>query len=1010
MDKALQLRVIAALKDKLSGPLQKIRTTAGTSAQGVADLRGKLKQLTAAQREVGQFRELTRGLQSTRAELATAQQRVTALAQQMQATTTPTRAMTREFNQAVRSAQLLKERHGQQSIELQRLRDSLGRAGISSSSLARDERNLRQQIDQTSQALTRQTQKLQAAAAQQQKLTAAKEKYSAGKATAGAMAGTGAGALASGGAALYAESRFIRPGVEFDAKMSKVQALSRQDKASPEMKALRDQARQLGATTMFSATQAADAQGFLAMAGFNAKAILDAMPGMLSLAKAGDTDLAQTADIGSNILTGFQLPADQMSRVGDVLTGAFTRSNTSLYMLGETMKYVAPVAAGVGVDIETVAAMAGKLGDAGIQGSMGGTALRSILGRLAAPPKAAADALDGLGISTKDAVGNLRFVPAILEELHQKTAKMGNAERAGIFKAIAGEEAFSGLQVLVGQAGTGDLQKFDTILKKQTTGEANKTAGTMANNLVGDLDELSSAWEDVGIQVEELHDGRLRKLVRGLAGVVSSVGEWMKANPRMASALTMGAAAVAALVAAFGALSLALASVLGPFVIVRFGLSMLGIQGGSLLGVLFNLARGGFGVLSGAIMSVGKLLMANPIALAVAAIAGAAYLIYKHWGTISAFFSDLWAKVKTAFGSALALLRSMLTALDPRPLLSAAWAGLASFFTGLWGQVSAVFGTALAGLRAALAGLNPMPILTAAWTVLSGFFSGLWGQVRTTFDTALAGLRLALAALDPISILTTAWTGLTTFFKGVWESVKVAFDGGLAGIGALLVNWSPLGLLYKAITGALSKLGVELPGSFTEFGSMLIKGLIDGITSMGGALKESISNIGSGIVGWFKEKLGIRSPSRVFAEMGGFVSEGAAVGIEDRQPAAVKAAQALAASVAIGGAMLPAAAALPPPAALAPAPAAVVASSAAQSPVSALANEGGALARIDNRPAMAPTMAGARSITVQGDTITIQINGAGASPNDIARAVEDALRRRDSEKAARLRSAYQDNE
>jgi len=912
MDKALQLRVIAALQDKLSGPLQKIKATAGTSAQGVANLRGKLKQLTAAQREVGQFRELTRGLQTTRTELATAQQRVATLAQQMQGVTNPTRAMTREFNQAVRSAQQLKERHGQQSIELQRLRDNLGRAGISSASLARDERNLRQQIDQTSQALTRQTQKLQAAAAHQHKLTAAKERYSAGKATAGAMAGTGAGALATGGAALYAESRFIRPGVEFDAKMSKVQALSRQDKASAEMKALRQQARDLGATTMFSATQAADAQGFLAMAGFNAKAILDAMPGMLSLAKAGDTDLAQTADIGSNILTGFKLPAEQMNRVGDVLTAAFTRSNTSLYMLGETMKYVAPVAAGVGQDIETVAAMAGKLGDAGIQGSMGGTALRSILGRLAAPPKAAADALDGLGVSTKDAAGNLRDVPAILEELHKKTAKMGNAERSGIFKAIAGEEAFSGLQVLVGQAGTGELQKFVATLK-QSAGEADKTAGTMADNLVGDLDELSSAWEDVGIQVEELHDGGLRKLVRGLAGVVGSVGEWMKANPKLAGALTMGAAAVALLIAAFGALTLAMAAVLGPFVVVRFGLSMLGIQGGSLLGVLFNLAKGGFGLLGGAIMTVGRLLMANPIALAVVAIAGAAYLVYQYWGPISAFFSNLWAQVTAAFGAAMDWLRS------------------------------------------------------------------------------------SLAGLDPLAILATAWGGVTAFFAGVWESAKAAFDAGLANIGAALSAWSPLDLLKQGITGALGSLGIELPGSFTQFGSMLIQGLIIGITSMGGALKESISNIGSGIVGWFKEKLGIHSPSRVFAQMGGFVSEGAAVGIEDRQPAAVKAAQALAASVAIGGAMSPAAAALAPSAAL-------------QSPAALVAGDGGALARIDRRPAMASAAAGGRSITIQGDTITIQINDAGASANGIARAVDDALRRRDIDKAARLRSAYHDND
>src|SRR3546814_15246707 len=111
------------------------------------------------------------------------------------------------------------------------------------------------------------------------------------------------------------------------------------------------------------------------------------MPGLLDMAKAGGNELAETADIASNILTGFGISADQMGRVGDVLVGAFTRSNTNLAMLGETMKYAAPIASSLGQDIETVAAMAGKLGDAGIQGGMGGTALRAILNRLSADRK-----------------------------------------------------------------------------------------------------------------------------------------------------------------------------------------------------------------------------------------------------------------------------------------------------------------------------------------------------------------------------------------------------------------------------------------------------------------------------------------------------------------------------------------------------------------------------------------------------------------------------------------------
>lgn len=901
MDKALQLRVLAAMQDSLSGPLKMIGGRAGESAQRMQALRDRLKALNTAQREVGQFRELSTGLQSTRAEMAAATQRVAGLAREMQATTNPTRAMRREFDQAVRAAQQLKTKHGEQSAELQRLRNSLSNAGISTGNLSRDERTLRQRIEQTNHALDSQASRLKEVAKHQQRLATAREKYSAGRSAAGAMAGMGAGGVAAGGAMLYTGGKFIAPGLDFDASMSKVQALARLDKSSADMIALRTQARELGAATQFTAGQAADAQSFLAMAGFSPQAILSAMPGMLSLAKAGDTDLAQTADIASNILTGFKLPADKMSEVGDVLVGAFTRSNTNLYMLGETMKYVAPVAAGVGQDIETMAAMAGKLGDAGIQGSMGGTALRAIISRLAAPPKMAADALEELGIKTSDANGNLRDMPSILEELYKKTEKLGSADRAGMFKHIAGEEAFSALQVLVEQAGTGELQKFIGTLRK-VQGEADKTAGTMADNLKGDLDQLKSAWEDLGIEIEEQNDGPLRAITQGFAGVVGSIKTWAAENPKLSQALTVIAATLAVVIAGLGALTLALASILGPFIIVRYALSLFGIQGGSLLGVLWNLTKGALPALGRAILFVGRLFLANPIGLAVTAIGLAAYAVYRYWEPIKAFFSELWTSITAAF------------------------------------------------------------------------------------DASVLWISDLLQRWNPIALLGAAWTGVTEFFSGLWDQIKTAFDAGLGTVGELLSSWSPLDLISQAISGALSLLGIDMPGKFSEFGTMLIQGLVNGISSMANVVKESISNIGSGIVGWFKEKLGIRSPSRVFMGMGEFVSEGAAIGIERQQPAAVKAAQALAASVTLAGAL--------------------TAPGVAYAGGDITAQEGIA-ARFDTRAALPARQAGS-GVVVQGDTISINIHASGLDERQIQAAIERALANRDADKAARVRSALYD--
>lgn len=860
MNKTLQLKVIAALQDKLSGPLHKMRGAGGKTATSMKELRDRLKGLEATQRDVGKFRELSRGLTQTSGSLQAAQGRVAELARAIKSTDAPTAAMRREFNQAVRSAQSLKNEHQQQSQKLQGLRDRLSAAGISTRSLGSNERELRNNISRTNEQLEQQRAKLGQVAQQQKRLTEARERYGKSQQLAGSMAAGGAAGLAAGSGVLYAGARMMAPGIQFDEDMSRVQALTRLEKDSEELAALRAQARQLGADTMFSATEAAAGQGFLAMAGFGPQAILEAMPGLLDMAKAGGNELAETADIASNILTGFGIPADQMGRVGDVLVGAFTRSNTNLAMLGETMKYAAPIASSLGQDIETVAAMAGKFGDAGIQGGMGGTALRSILNRLSAPPKAAAKALDALGISATTADGNLRPMPELLEEIYERTKDMGDTERAGLLKGLAGEEAVSAMQVLVKQAGTGELQEFIGTLR-ETQGEAAKTAKIMGDNLVGDLDELSSAWEDLGIQLQEQQNGALRETVVMLADVVGKVKDWMVANPELTSTIVKFVAVMALVVAAGGAITIALASIIGPIAMLRYGMSILSIRGGGLARVFTILGRTVLPLVGKGLLFIGRALLMNPIGLALTAIVGAAFLIYQYW------------------------------------------------------------------------------------------------------------------------------TPIKEFFSGLWEEIKTAFDGGIGSISALIVNWSPVGLFYKAFAGVMSYLGVELPGKFTEFGSMLVSGLINGIKNMAGSVKDTVTGLGSDVMGWFKDKLGISSPSRVFIGFGKNISEGAAQGISRGQQLAERAAQALSAGVLAAGAMAPSMAQNIPP------------------------------LQFDTRPSISAQAANARAtisatpaqMTVEGDRVEIHIHAnPGMSAQDISRAVASELDRREREKHARARSALAD--
>ncbi|WP_313314569.1 phage tail tape measure protein [Stutzerimonas nitrititolerans] len=859
MARDLNLKVNLQALDNATKPMRSVFVGAQGLGRSLRDARSDLKHLQAQQKDVSSFRNLKGASEQTGAAMQANRERVKALSRELASTSTPTKALTRDFQSAVRQGHSLKQKHNEQQRELQGLRSKLGEAGISTRNLGQHERDLRTKVNQTNQAIAEQEGRLKRLTAQHKRLGQAKEQYERTSALAGSMAATGAGGLATGSGILYAGARMMAPGLEFDTSMSKVQALARLDKNSPQMQALREQARQLGASTQFTAGQAADAQGFLAMAGFDPKSIQAAMPGMLDLAKAGDSGLAETADIASNILTGFNLSASETARLGDVLVGTFTRSNTNLQMLGETMKYAAPVAASVGQDIETVAAMAGKLGDAGIQGSMGGTALRAILNRLSAPPKAAAKALDTLGISAVDAQGNLRDMPTVLQEIYEKTKNMGDAERAGLLKHIAGEEAVAGMQVLVKQAGTGALQEFVSTLKA-TEGEASATARTMADNLRGDLDGLGSAWEDLGIQLQEQQNGPMREITQTLTGIIGGVKGWIAENPKLAANIVKTAAGVGVLMAGMGGLTLAIASILGPFAMVRYGMMLFGIQGGGLASTLFNLGKTALPLVATGLRLVGAAAMANPVGVLIGTLALGAALIYANWSRVGPFFLGLWAEIK----------------------------------------------------------------------------------------------------------------------EGV--------SGGLAGIGALLLNFSPLGLLYRAFAGVMSYFGVDLPSKFSEFGGNMIQGLINGFTNMFPNLSAAISGAANSVISTFKGLLGIHSPSRVFAGLGGDTMAGLEQGLAAGEGGPLSQLAGTAKRLTAAGA--------------------VAVGIGAAAPDMAAAD----LPSIDNRPPLA-ARAPAAAVQSAPAQITIHVHAApGQDANAIARAVAAELDRREREKGARARSSLFDQE
>ncbi|MDB9568690.1 phage tail tape measure protein [Providencia rettgeri] len=693
MSKDLRLQVILSAVDKFTKPFKSAQASNKKLAETLRQYKQQLKELNNQAKQIDGFKKTKQSLDSASQAYQQATAKVSRLARELSTVQNPTRAQSRGLDRAKAAAAKLKAETGALSASLQRQREALKGSGISTRQLSQAQIKLNSDIASTSRRLQQQEQQLKRVANQEKRMSAAKNSYQNSMGVRNKMAGSGAGMLASGVGLGYAAKKVLVPGYDFEIGMSKVQALTRLDKNSDDYKMLREQARDLGATTAFTANEVAQGQAFYAMAGFKPEQIKNAMSGTLSMSLAGDIDLATTADIGSNILTGFKLNSNEMNRVSDALVATFTRSNTNLTMLGDTMKYVAPVASGLGVDLETAAVAAGKLGDAGIQGSMAGTGLRSILGRLAEPPKMAGEALDKLKIKTRDAKGNLRQFTDILTELDKKTKKMGTAERAGLFKHIAGEEAFSALSVLVDQAGSGQLQAMIAEIKA-AKGEAAKVAKTMTDNLDGDLKNLTSAYEDVGIQVFGGADSPLRDITKRVTDLISKFGQWAKKNPELVKQITLITLGLGAVLAVGGGISLMIAALIGPLAMAKLSLSVLGIKGSGFLALLIKPIK----LIGTAFMMLGKALLANPIILIITAIAGAAYLIYKYWDDIVPYAKKLWNRVAEIF--------------------SQFWEGVKSYVLN-WGLVGLVYQH-----------WNEIVAVTSRmWTLVKKTISDKWEQI-----------------------------------------------------------------------------------------------------------------------------------------------------------------------------------------------------------------------------------------------------------------------------------------
>lgn len=319
------------------------------------------------------------------------------------------------------------------------------------------------------------------------------------------------GAVTAGMAAIgTAVGASVKIGTEFEAQMSRVEAIS--GATGDELIALKEKAKEMGAATMFSATESAQAMENLASAGFSAIEITDAMQGMLDLAASSGEDLASSADIAASTLRGFGLEASQATHIADVLAKNAAATNAAVADTGEAMKYIAPVAKAMGISFEECAAAIGIMADAGIKGGQAGTSLRGALSRLGKPTEDMTEVMEDLGLDFFDAEGKMKSLSEMTAMLQSKMENLTDEERNQALITLFGQESLSGMLALM-QAGQPKLDAL-TESYRNCDGAAADMAETMQDNLQGQLDELSSSAEALGIEVYESIQEPLKDMVK----------------------------------------------------------------------------------------------------------------------------------------------------------------------------------------------------------------------------------------------------------------------------------------------------------------------------------------------------------------------------------------------------------------------------------------------------------------------------------------------------------------
>ena len=571
----------------------------------------------------------------------------------------------------------------------------------------------------------------------------------------------------------------IKLAADFEAGMDKVASIS--GATGDDLKKLSAKAEEMGNATKFSAKESADAFSYMAMAGWKTEDMLNGIEGVMYLAGATGEDLATTSDIVTDALTAFGKSASDTNDFVDVLAKTASNANTDVGKMGETFKYVAPVAGALKYSYSDVAQAIGLMANSGIKASQAGTSLRSWLTRLASPTKQSAEAMDALGVSMTDAKGNMKSLDQLMRETRESFAGLTKEQKAARAAQLAGKTGMAGLLAIVNSSD----DDFNKLAK--SIGDSNGAAKEMYNiandNLNGQLTELKSKTEGLGIALGKKLIPLAEKLVTKIKGVVDKFSAMDSSTQKTIIKIAGIAAAIGPALLVIGKLTTGVGKVIG--VVGKFGMAMK--------------TAGGF-----------VALITSPVGIAVgviAALVAVGVLLYKNWDKVKQGAKNAWGyvvKTFTGVGAKSGAVREALGGVIEQA--KKLWSKIKSVGSG----VGKVLGEHLPGIIEHFRKKFEMSFSIVAG-IATGLFTGISGVV--------SGIMKVLGGI--IDFISGVFTGN---WKKVWQGVRDIFGGIFKTLGALLKT--PLNAVIGLINGAINginKIGITIPKWVPKIGGQSFK-------------------------------------------------------------------------------------------------------------------------------------------------------------------------------------------